>query len=182
MITTLRCAFTQCPAYIRRNSCFAFSTALKDGLENTSVSSISKPTVMGEFGNDVSSSASVIQRPGDTLAPGTGGADADCANALVAVGNRAAAKAADSRRRREVMGFMMAFDACLGDVSSGVRRALRRLARVGTDHVGSLLADHDGRGIGVAAAKRGHDRCVHHAQSVNAAHAQTGIYYRVRVV
>src|SRR4029079_16307808 len=36
---------------------------------------------------------------------------------------------------------------------------------LGADHVGGLLADHDGRRIGVAADQRRHDRRIDHAQA-----------------
>src|SRR5262245_1761914 len=55
-----------------------------------------------------------------------------------------------------------------------------RLWRSGVlaDHVGSLLADHDGGCVGVAADQRGHDRRVDHAQAGDAVYTQSLVDYR----
>src|SRR5258707_10233544 len=49
------------------------------------------------------------------------------------------------------------------------------------DHVGGLLADHDGRRIGVAADQGRHDRGIDDAQAFNATDFQLGIDHRHRV-
>ena len=45
-------------------------------------------------------------------------------------------------------------------------------ARILADHRSALLADHDGRRVGVAGGERRHHRGVDHAQALDAAHAQ----------
>ena len=56
----------------------------------------------------------------------------------------------------------------------GGRVSPRSSAHFRADHVGGLLADHDGRRIGVAADQSRHDRGVDHAQAVEAVDPEPG--------
>ena len=52
---------------------------------------------------------------------------------------------------------------------------------LGLDHVGGLLADHDGRCIGIAADQGRHHRRIDDAQAVEAVDFQTGVDHGHRV-
>src|SRR5258706_7100276 len=64
-------------------------------------------------------------------------------------------------------------------IAASGRPSIRPQLRL--DHVGSLLADHDGRRIGVAADQGRHDRGIDDAQAFNATDFQLGIDHRHRV-
>ena len=74
-------------------------------------------------------------------------------------------RARDQRRDRQGVGLQAAItSSCRPPVAGGLRRMVATRSGVGEDRRRHLLADHDGRNVGVGAGHQRHDRSIGDAQ------------------